>query len=83
MRPASLWNLAPAPRDWKKVSRSSRGGNNLSCQNDIENEFHFMFYCPQYHVFRLRLFDKCNNPDLMWVDDSERLKWFTTVYGVL
>ena len=29
--------------------------------NDIENEFHFMFYCPLYHELRQRLFNRCKN----------------------
>ena len=29
------------------------------CSMDIENEFHFLFYCPLYHDLRLKLFDKC------------------------
>ena len=45
------------------------------CNMDIENEFHFLFYCPLYHELRSRLFDKCENLDLLWLNDADRLKW--------
>ena len=43
--------------------------------NDIENEFHFMFYCPLYHELRQKLFNRCKNLDLIWLSDAERLVW--------
>lgn len=43
--------------------------------NNIENEFHFVFYCPLYHELRQRLFNRCKNIDLMWLSDAERLQW--------
>jgi hypothetical protein len=46
------------------------------CNIDIENEFHFVFYCPLYHEMRLKLFKKCKTTDLMWLNDADRLKWF-------
>ena len=43
---------------------------------DIENEYHFMFYCPLYDDLRVSLFEAMQRqPDLFWVDDGERLEW--------
>ena len=43
--------------------------------HDIENEFHFMFYCPLYHELRQKLFSRCKNLDLIWLSDADRLCW--------
>ena len=43
--------------------------------HDIENEFHFMFYCPLYHELRQKLFNRCKNLDLIWLSDADRLCW--------
>ena len=41
----------------------------------VEDEFHFMFYCPCYHELRMSLFETIQNknPDLFWM--SEMLNW--------
>lgn len=43
----------------------------------IEDEFHFMFYCPLYVNLRTVLFAKIQsmNPDLFWLSEGEMLKW--------
>ena len=43
--------------------------------DDIESEFHFVFYCPLYHDLRQKLFERCKNLDLIWLDDAQRLAW--------
>ena len=43
--------------------------------NEIENEIHFIFYCPFYDSLRQRLFNKVDpNYEFVWLDDSEKLK---------
>ena len=43
---------------------------------DIENEYHFMFYCPLYDDLRVPLFEAMQRqPDLFWLDDGEKLEW--------
>ena len=45
------------------------------CCTEIENEFHFLFYCPLYQEIRLKLFNRCNNQNLPWMTDADRLRW--------
>ena len=47
----------------------------FNCLTEIENEFHFLFYCPLYQELRLKLFYRCKNPNLPWMNDSDRLRW--------
>lgn len=45
---------------------------------EIENEFHFLFYCPLYHDHRQRLFCKILSeygPDLFSMSDEGRLHY--------
>lgn len=43
--------------------------------NEIENEMHFVFYCPFYNFIRQRLFNKVDpKNEFVWLDDSEKLK---------
>lgn len=43
----------------------------------VEDEFHFMFYCPLYINLRNVLFAKIQgiNPDLFWMSEGEMLNW--------
>lgn len=43
----------------------------------IEDEFHFMFYCPLYFSLRTVLFRAVHNvkPDLFWLPEGEMLNW--------
>lgn len=45
--------------------------------NAIEDEFHFLFYCPLYEVLRMNLFESMQkkNPDLFWKGDGDILSW--------
>ena len=41
---------------------------------EIENEIHFILYCPFYHSIRQNLFDKVDkNNEIIWFEDPERL----------
>ena len=69
MCPITFWDLAPMG-----VAEEERLC--IYCDLDtVEDEFHFVFYCPLYHGLRQRLFDRCRNQDLMWLNDAERLVW--------
>ena len=43
----------------------------------VEDEYHFVFYCPLYHKPRVKLFEKIQNknPDLFWMSESHMLNW--------
>lgn len=43
----------------------------------VEDEFHFMFYCPLYNDLRNVLFEKiqCKNPDLFRLSEGDMLGW--------
>ena len=43
---------------------------------EIENEVHFLFYCPVYDELRHRLFVKMSSicVNFFWLDDYERLE---------
>ena len=41
----------------------------------VENEMHFVFYCPFYDSIRQKLFSKVDpNNKFVWLDDAEKLK---------
>ena len=43
--------------------------------NEIENEIHFVFYCPFYNSIRKTLFDKVDpNYEFVWLEDYVKLK---------
>ena len=43
----------------------------------VEDEYHFVFYCPLYSDLRTTLFEaaQSKNPDLFWMPESNMLKW--------
>ena len=43
----------------------------------VEDEFHFVFYCPLYNDIRNLLFEsiQLKNPDLFWKCEGEILCW--------
>ena len=45
---------------------------------EIENETHFILYCPFYHDIRLLLFQKAHKiySGIIWMSDEEKLKCF-------
>lgn len=47
---------------------------------EVENEMHFLFYCPSYHNFRYRLFLKMSTecPDLFSMSNECRLHYLFT-----
>ena len=50
---------------------------NVCDLNDVENEFHFRFYCSLYDDLRVPLFEAMQqqNPDLFWEDGGQKLEW--------
>ena len=50
---------------------------NVCDLKDVENEFHFMFYCTLYDDLRVPLFDvmQKRKPELFWEDDGQKLEW--------
>ena len=45
----------------------------------VENEVHFLFYCPFYHALRENLFSKIDRKnEIIWLDDSEKLNYLFT-----
>lgn len=43
----------------------------------VEDEFHFMFYCPLYNDLRIDLYNMIQqkNPDLFWLPEGEIMFW--------
>lgn len=46
------------------------------CNIHVEDELHSVFYCPLYHEWHQKLFDRCKTVALMWLNDADRRKWF-------
>ena len=44
---------------------------------DIENEFHFMFYCTTYDDLRAPMYEAMQQqkPELFWAEDGQKLEW--------
>lgn len=49
----------------------------MSDLKDVENEFHFMFYCTLYYDLRIPPFVEMQKkkPELFWLDDGQKLEW--------
>ena len=50
---------------------------NVCDLKDVENEFHFMFYCTLHDDLRVLLFDAMQRAklELFWEDDGQKLEW--------
>ena len=49
----------------------------MCCLGEVENEAHFLFYCPFYDDLRESLFRKLyeKSPEVIWERDEIRMKW--------
>ena len=55
-----------------------KGYVNVICElNEVENESHFLLYCPLYDELRTPLFtEMCvKYPEMFWCSDDDRMDW--------
>ena len=45
--------------------------------NEVENESHFLLYCPLYDELRTPIFPEMSvkNPEMFWCSDDDRMGW--------
>ncbi len=61
--------------NWGEEMRICR----MCCLDDMENEFHLIFYCPFFLELRKLLLNNIKTDiDVVYMDDTQRLNWLFT-----